>query len=388
MESLVPGERDLTAAMAERLFEMTGVLIPQDGWDPEAVPVHLRMNVVVTDPSGRELAVGRDFEAIRRRLGEQARERFAELVTGDPVRPGANPAANGRDGWFERDSVSSWDFGDLSEQVEFARGGVTLNGYPALVEESGSVALRLLDTPESAQQATRAGMRCLFALCARDKVKYLRRKLPGLQEMSLHFVGVGSQSDLVEDLLAAIVDRAFLGDGPMPRTRATFEDRLSGGRERLVDVANELCGLAGVILGTRHEVCKSMSTELPAGAAEALRDIRSQLDHLVYVGFMSHTPYERLQHLPRYLKAIAIRLRKLAEAPDRDRARRADIERLWLMWSQRSEVLVGEQIRDPELETFRWMLEELRVSQFAQELRTPGPVSVKRLEQQWQAVKD
>jgi ATP-dependent helicase HrpA len=206
--------------------------------------------------------------------------------------------------------------------------------------------------------------------------------------MSLHFVGVGSQSDLVEDLLAAIVDRAFLGDGPAPRTRAAFEDRLSTGRERLIDVANELCGLAGVILGTRHEVCKSMNTEVPGAAAEALQDIRSQLDHLVYVGFMSHTPYERLRHFPRYVKAIAVRLRKLAEAPDRDRARRADIERLWLMWRQRSEVLVREQGRDPELETFRWMLEELRVSQFAQELRTPGPVSVKRLEQQWQAVKD
>jgi ATP-dependent helicase HrpA len=152
-------------------------------------------------------------------------------------------------------------------------------------------------------------------------------------------------------------------------------------------VANEVCDLAGQILAAYHQVSKLLSGNLPLSAYEAAADIREQLDYLIYPGFISNTPHEWLQHLPRYLQAIQLRLQKLNQSPDKDRQRRADIERLWGYWKQRKQKHDELDIHDPELEKFRWMLEELRVSQFAQELKTAFPVSVKRLEEQSRKVK-
>jgi ATP-dependent helicase HrpA len=360
----------LADAMAAQLEKTTGVAIPPQDWHPEVLPKYLSMRLCVVDPEGKTLASGRDLQTIQKRLRNDAEQTFAALPTPE----------------FEREQVRDWDFGDLPEQIEFERNGVTLKGYPALVVEDEGLALRLLDSPQKAQAALRQGLHRLIALKLRDKIKHLKRHMPNLQKMSLHYIGIGTQEQLREDLLNAIVDRAFFGDEALPRTRQAFEQCLERGRAQLMSVANELCERVAEVLAANHNVRKRLNGNLPLSWAEAVSDIREQLDHLVYPGFLTQTPYQWLQHLPRYLRAIELRVEKLSYSSDKDRQRLSDIARLWDNCRKRWEKNSERGLYDPELETFRWMLEELRVSQFAQELKTSVPVSLKRLEAQWQRV--
>jgi ATP-dependent helicase HrpA len=370
-EALTPADGSLTEAMSVRLLRMTGVVVATDDWDPSAVPEHLKMNLRVVDPDGRILAEGRDLEAIRQRLRSRARESFAALPTPE----------------YEREGLRDWDFGDLPEQVEFIRNGIALKGYPALVRsDDGSVALRLLDTPQRAEAAFRLGLCRLIELRARDKIRYLKRNLPRAQQMSLYFVGIGSQQALRDDLTAAIVDRAFLGDRPLPRNQADFNRCLEWGGSRLLEVADEVCQLVHASLSAYHDVRKRLNGELPLSWREAATDVREQLEQLIYVGFVSATPFEWLRHLPRYLKAVGLRLSKLDQQPDRDRQRFSQMAPLIESYRAQRDCNRAKGVTDPELELFRWMLEELRVSQFAQELGTSMPISLKRLESQWRHV--
>jgi ATP-dependent helicase HrpA len=370
LEVIEPGGRSLTEAMTERLQRMTGVRIPEDAWNFDAVPLHLRMRCQVVDADGKALAVGRDWEAIQAQLRGEARTRFAALPTPE----------------FEREQVRDWDFGELPEAVSFVRNDIQLRGYPALVAEpDGTLALRLLDSPARAEAATRAGLRRLIGWRLGPAFKQLARDLPHFQRMTLHYVGLGAQEALREDLLNTILDRAFLTDQPLPRDRAAFDAVLERGKTRLAAARVEICDLADAILAAYHEVRRSLSDD-PTWA-EAMADIRDQLAGLVYPSFLGQTPPEWLPHVPRYLRAIGLRLQKLRQAPDKDRQRRGDILRLRESCRRQLERNARQEKHDPELVRFRWLLEELRVSQFAQELKTLLPVSVKRLEEQWGRVR-
>ena len=370
LEVIEPGGQSLVGAMTEQLQRMTGVRIPEDAWNPEAVPNHLRMRFQVVDAEGQALAVGRDWVGIQAQLRGEARTSFAALPTPE----------------FERERVRDWDFGELPQEVSFIRNGIQLRGYPALIAEAdGTLALRVLDSPMRAEVATRAGLRRLIGWRLGPAFKTLTRDLPQFQRMTLHYLGLGTQEQLREDLLNAMLDRAFLADGPLPRDRATFEALLERGKQRLAAVRKEVCETADAILAAHHEVRQALTGESPIWA-EALADIREQLARLIYPGFLSRTPAEWLPHLPRYLRAITLRLQKLRQAPDRDRQRRGDIIRLWEACQRRLDEDTRRERHDPELIRFRWLLEELRVSQFAQELKTLLPVSVKRLEEQWERV--
>ncbi|MCP5459192.1 MAG: ATP-dependent RNA helicase HrpA, partial [Gammaproteobacteria bacterium] len=285
LEVLVPDGRRLTEAIATYLHKITGVAIPPDAWQAEAIQDHLRMRLRVLNADGSVLVQGRDLETIKKELEGPAQKSFAALPTPE----------------FERDDVHDWDFGDLPLQVEFERNGIRLKGYPTvLAQEDGSVALRLVDAPERAERLLKSGVRRMLIGRLRDPVRYLKRNLPGLQQMSLYFVGVGTQEELRDDLLTAILNRAFLDDGPLPRSREAFEACLTRGKPRLQSVANELCTVVREALAVYHEVRKILNEEdRPLGWSEALEDIQDQLDWLVYKGFITQTPAIWLNHLPR-----------------------------------------------------------------------------------------
>ncbi|MDS4068811.1 MAG: ATP-dependent RNA helicase HrpA, partial [Candidatus Competibacter sp.] len=343
--------RSLVSAMTEHLQRMTGVAIPEDAWNMEAVPRHLRMRFQVVDVDGKVLAVGRDWAALQAQLRGEARSSFAALPTPE----------------FERERLRDWDFGELPEEVSFVRNGIQLRGYPALVAETdGSLALRVLDSPARAEAATRIGLRRLIAWRLGPAFKQLARDLPHFQRMTLHYVGLGTQEALREDVLDAILDRAFLAEPSLPRDRTAFDALLERGKTRLAAARVEVCELADAVLAAYHEVRRSLSDD-PIWV-EAMADVRDQLARLVYPGFLSQTPPEWLPHLPRYLRAITLRLQKLRQAPDKDRQRRGDIIRLWESCRRQLERNARQEKHDPELIRFRWLVEELRVSQFAQEL--------------------
>lgn len=370
LEAAKPGEGSLQEALRRELKRMTGVEIPIDAWDKVELPNHLVMHYRVVDENGRTLATGSDLAALQHELDERA------AVALDSM-----PAT----GW-ERAEVRRWDFGALPETVEVRSRGVTIRAYPALIDRRDHVQLTLLDNPDEARTATRAGVRRLFLLALPQQVKYLRRSLPGLEQMCLQFREVGSCDSLREDILFAAVDRAFMPDGRLPRSQEDFQRRLEAGRAELVEIAQRLSAETGEVLALFHEIRKRLRGPVVLGQVESLQDIREQLALLIYPGFVSATPPERFADLPRYLRAILRRLEKLEADPNRDRALLRELRPHWERWRERAEQHRQKHIDDPRLTEFRWLLEEYRVSLFAQELRTAVPVSDKRLRQLWAQV--
>lgn len=370
VQALVPDRAPLQEAVADQLRRMTGVEVEAGAFDAARLPAHLHMRFRVVDTRGRTLAAGRDLSALRAELAGRAREQFARLS----------------DTGFERDDVNTWDFGDLPAQVDLERAGLTLRGYPALVPEDGRIALRLLETAAEARRRMPEGLVALFAREHGQEVKYVRRNLPGLNTMCLRYAPLGGCEDLREDLVHMSIRRALLPDGEPVFTEREYRARSADARRRLVTAANELCALVERILALHHDVRKRLKGALPPAWLQAVGDIRSQLEHLVYAGFVRRTPDWALPHLPRYLQAVERRLERLQAQPGRDRQLQLQIAPLWERWlarrAQDPEAAAG----DAELVRYRWLVEELRVSLFAQELGTAEKVSVKRLEEQWQRV--
>ncbi len=355
-----------------------GVDVPVEAWEEEELPAHLRMNFRVVDDRGAEVAGGRDLAALRLQLGVKARREFTDS---------ARTA-------FERTGATRWDFGELPEQVAFTRAGQKLLGYPAIVDEGQSVSLVLLDTDQEAAAATRKGLRRLFRLTAVEQVRYVGRNLPGLQTMALQYVlladlhGRGqdkatAMEKLQEELVAAICDRAFFVEEDPIRTQAAFDARVTKARTRLTDVTNSVCRVVAEILAEYQRLRPQMQQAGAQAWQRLMGDVRAQLQALLVPGFIESTPFHRLEHFPRYLEAISVRLDKFPSNPARD-AQWADTLAQWnRQRQQRLETDRARGVRNPRLEEFRWMLEELRVSLWAQQLKTPYPISFKRMEKAW-----
>ena len=282
---------------------------------------------------------------------------------------------------------TAWDFGELPELLELQglgrSGDTTLIGYPALVDRDDAVELQVFDEPESAQREHRRGLRRLFAIALREPLKFFDRNVPEFQRLSILFMPLGTADELKRDLVDALIDRACLGD-PWPTDRAAFEARVAQARPRVTLVGNELARTVAAILTEYASLAKKLPAAR-AGAPAAFADITQQLAGLVPARFVSVTEPARLGHLARDLKAAGARLDKLRVEPARDAQRLAEIAPLAQNLARAQAALKGR--RDPRLDDFRWMLEELRVSLFAQELRTPMPVSVKRLERVWESIR-
>ncbi|MGE0383757.1 MAG: ATP-dependent RNA helicase HrpA [Gammaproteobacteria bacterium] len=347
---------DLDAALSEVLLHEFGVAVSRQDWEAVVLPAHLRMHLEIVDAQGRTIAAGDDVDALRAQLGAQARERFS----------------NGG-GWpIECHGARAWIFGSVDEVVEGSVAGHRVRGFPALVDEHTGVGLKVWDTRDGARAQTRAGLRRLARLALPDQVKFLRSRLRGFDEMSLMFAGVGSGEQLREDLLDAVLDRACELDPDAIRDPDTFAARVQAGRARLSEAADRLCAAIAPILRAWREV----RSRLPQAGAAAV-DLGSQLDALVYPGFIAATPPPRLLELPRYLRAARMRLDKLRLAPARDAAQQAALQPLWDALRAHPHWRAPP---EPPWERFRWQLEELRVSLFAQELGTVEPVSVPRLQ--------
>ncbi len=267
--------------------------------------------------------------------------------------------------------------------MEVERGAQTLVGYPGLVDRGGTVDLEVFDSPEKAALTHRAGLRRLFMLQLREQAKYVEKGLPELNRMALQFAGLGDAADLGAQLVAAAFERTCMAD-PLPRTAAEFARRRDEARSRIALVAQELARLVGAILAERQAVAKKLQGA--KAFADAARDIEAQLARLMPGDFVLATPWERLQHFPRYLKAAGLRLDKLRADPARDARAAAEIAPLEAQaLREEARQRKGGGV-DRELAQFRWLLEELRVQAFAQELRTPVPVSAKRLAKLWQTL--
>ncbi len=354
----------LTRALQRDIEEREQLKLALESFRGEAVPDHLLMNYRVVDAHGRILGQSRNLAELRSRLGAQAESSFAEVEA----------VAD------EQAGLTSWSFGELAEVMEVRAGGASTIGFPALVDGGTSVALRVFDTPEKAHSEHRGGLRRLFALALAEPVRYIRKTLPLPREMVLQFLPFGNEAELRAQLATATVERTCMA-APWPKDAQTFQERKEQARPRVTLVAQELARLAAGILADHAAVSKGV-VQLKA-FPQVAADVRAQLAELLPRDFLATTAYERLQNFPRYLKAAALRLDKLRADPVRD-------QRLALEWSAVAKPFAHErtararsQVGDWQLDEFRWLLEELRVALFAQELKTPMPVSVKRLRKIW-----
>ncbi|WP_411293313.1 ATP-dependent RNA helicase HrpA [Thiohalomonas denitrificans] len=367
LEALRADDAPLTEVFARQLLRMTGIEVPADAWQLDALPQHLLMNFRVTDEKGKTLQEGRDLVRLQQAMAGQVRQTLSE-----------KPLAG-----IERKGITAWDFGELPETVETQSGGLTLRAWPALVDCDESVAIRLFESKAAAKGKNRAGLRRLFTLEARDKVKYLRRSLPDRQTLCLLFAHRGGCDPLCDDIIAAAIDRVLFAKDEAPRNASEFEARLAEGRRTLVPVAAEIASYVKAALEQERLVRKALKGPLDPQAIQTAADVNVQIERLVYPGFVSATPSEWLPRLPAYLKAALSRLEKLPRSPARDRQAAQElaplVERLETRWAAIPE---GES-PESELQRFRWLLEEFRVSLFAQELGTVERVSATRLQRQW-----
>jgi ATP-dependent helicase HrpA len=342
-----------------------GELVPADALDGAEIPAHLLTNFRVIDEAGRELAMGRDLAALKGELGQAAQLTFAKAEPG-----------------IEKSGIKAWDFGELPATIAFTRGGRKLTGYPALEDEGDSVSIKLFDTQAAADASLRGGVVRLMALALKEQMRSLEKNLPGLTQAALHLRGLSSADELKNDALAAITDRAFVGEDPLPRNAREFETLKGRARTRL-PVVREAAGRLVVAIAEEYQRAQSRLAAAAKTAPQAAADIRAQIGRLVYKGCIRATPWEHLNDLPRYLKATQMRLDKYPRYFERDAEHAAKVGAIWKRYEERAVKLRKAGLADPRLEDYRWRIEELRVSLFAQELKTPYPVSYKRLDKLW-----
>jgi len=354
--AMSPRDGPLLTALTAQLKSMTGIIVPADAWNITGLPDHLRMNFRIVDGEGGSLASGRDIDALRRDLGREAGDSFTAHARHE----------------LERGGITSWDFGMLPETVELGKRELTVRGFPGLMDEGESAAIRLFDTLENARTETRAGVERLLRIACRDRLRTFEREIPRLDAMCLHYASLGSCTELRRDLIGRIVQLAFFDNADLPRDRDGYQTMLETGRRRLHTVAQELFSLAEETLRRAHEVRKRLARPLNPRAIQAIGDMQTQLDLLICKGYLSSTPLARLRHYPRYLQGIIVRLDKLDRDPLRDQTRMAQFLPLWERY-----LALG---ADNAPESVRWLLEELRISLFAQELKTAERVSVQRID--------
>ncbi len=372
MVTLEYGVGDFYAVVARALSEIGREPIRPEWFDETLLPPHLRMNIRVVDAEGKSLAAGRDLGVLRTQLA-------VEAEAAAPVEPLTAP-------WLQ-EKLTSWTIGDLPQQVDYSRAGVKLRAYPALVDRGESAAVQLFDTPEKAAHEHRAGLRRLFQLAAHRELRGQIAWLPHMETMTLEAASLPDHRHLqrrIEDLLT---DLAFCSSD-LPRSRSEFEERLSQGRDALPAAVQDVAGLLPELFSQFHRVRLALESAVAAHLQPAVADMQSQLDALMRSGFLTSTPWPWLVHYPRYLRGMLTRLDRLRSGGmERDRQAMELVGRRWRDFEERRESHESRQVFDAELERFRWLLEEYRVSLFAQGLGTSQPVSEKRLDRQWARVK-
>ncbi len=364
------GSGPLLQQLADVLSNLGGIRIRADDFRPEKLPEHLRMNIRVIDETGQTVAQARDLAAVRSKLGDVT-PAGAEIHSGE----------------WHTDGLTDWSFGDLPEQVTVSRGSYTVTAFPAVLDKGHSVSLRLLDDATAAQRQTRAGLRRLLLLKAGREIEGQVRKLPHVSRLELYAANLPHSKSLRKQIAELIADKALFRDGPMPRSAEAFEADMKAARRNLGIAAAEAARIVTPLLEYYHLACVALDEAKAPSWRESVADIRDQLAELLGENFLVDTPEPWRSHLPRFMKAILVRLEKLRNARvSRDQDAMQAL-RPWLQrYRDKAQALESQGLFDPALGHFRWMLEEYRVSLFAQELGTSIKVSPQRLQKQWDEV--
>jgi len=412
---------DLIDAIIADIRKQITISVLTSDFKPEQLPAHHFMNFKVVDEHGRQLDMGRNLATLQAEYGLQARQSFQRMAEGgnapasaaqlaqlagggigsggsakpkhggiaaeaargaSPVSaPASAPAAAASSTAPQHTNITTWSFGELPELLEITQGKLSLIGFPALVDKGTHCDLEVFDDPNVAARTHRIGLRRLFMLQMRDQIKFVEKSIPNLQQMGMQFMSMGTQEELRDQIIAKAIDIACLQD-PLPTDEASFIKRKDEGKSRIVLLVNEIARLVSQVLTEYHGLPK----RLQGINQQVAQDMQQQLQGLVHKRFLIENEFSQLSHFPRYLKAMNVRLEKLRADAARDAKAMAEWNQAAAPYQRLMRDKSAGKNTDPKLVEYRWMLEELRVSLFAQELRTPMPVSVKRLMKVWESM--
>lgn len=368
-------DHSLTQQLGKQLRKFTGIDIPEDAWPVHDLDPHYVFNIAVINEQGQIQFQSKDIGEIKK---------FASNSKA------LKPVDTNSRHELERDQLTQWDFPDLPDYITCEQAGISIRRYPALIDKGDSVSLVLMDTTTKAQQYTRAGLRRLLILNLPQQIRFIKNNFKQLKAMALNYRTLGKQNDLLEELISASIDQCFHLEQQPIQTRQAFETLLKEKKSDLATTVQQLESQSAEILKLYHSIQKQLKGNIPLFLADSLGDIKTQLQHLVYPSFLIDTPEQWRQQYPRYLNAILSRLEKITGGNNKvqkDKLHTQELKALWQQYQTRLKQHQTNGIIDPELETYRWMLEEYRVSLFAQELKTIVPISAKRLSKQWQKIK-
>jgi len=369
LELATPREKPLANAMLDFLGDYLNLKLPASTWDRIEVPAHLLVNFRVMDGEGNELAMGRDLGKLQEELGQIARMAF-QGGEGNLTAPTD----------IEKTGLIAWTIGTLPDGIPVKRAGRTVTAYPACVDEGKSVAVRLFETAREAEIAHRHGVVRLISLELKTQLRNFEKGPSGFNQTALQLKTVIPADKLLADFLETLADRAIIGDDPLPRDERAYRDQITRAKQRIPVVAEAL----GRTLAQVAEAYAALQVSMRAAGPRA-NSVSSALaqgrDRLVYTGFLAATPWAQHQHLPRFLRALGKRLDKFMSMPEREARHGPVVASYWARWLAEKERTAA--TASEALLQFRWLIEELHVSLFAQELKTPFPVSTKRLDKIW-----
>lgn len=366
------GQGALPQALGHELLRMTGARVPDEAWDESVslVEGHLRMNIEVVDGQGKFLGEGRDLAELTARFAAASQAALAVPRDAKSEQP-----------------VQAKAFSEVKPTAQQKIAGLSMTVYPALVEDNGTVREGRFSTQAEADFQHRRALQRLLLQQLAEPAKFLRGKLPGLTELGLLYRDMGRVDALVEDILLASLDSCILdGEPVLPREGAALAALAERKRGSWAEHAERLARQTLEVLKLWHGLQKRFKGKIDLSQAVALNDIKQQLGNLVYPGFVRETPALWFKELPRYLKAIELRLEKLGSQVQKDRVWSGELANLWAQYKARADKHAQEGKRDEQLALYRWWLEEYRVSLFAQQLGTKVPISDKRLSKQWSQV--
>lgn len=359
----VPLEKPLLDTLIYELRRMTGVTVEAEHWNWEQIPSHLKMTFRVVDENGKKIAESMNLDELKFNLKDRVQESISAVA----------------DDGIEQSGLHIWSFADLPQCYEQKQRGFSVKAFPAIVDEKDAVAIKLFETEFEQSVAMQQGLRRLLLLNVPSPIKYLHEKLPNKAKLGLYFTPFGRVLDLIDDCIACAVDKLIADFGGFVWDEAGFEKLRDFVRENLNEVTVDIAQKVEQILTLTYQLNQRLKGKMDFTMAFALSDIKSQLAGLVYQGFVQKSGYDRLPDLQRYLQAIDKRIDKLAQDVNRDRAAMLRVEQVQQAYQQLLAKLPKSKPISDEIAEIRYMIEELRVSLFAQQLGTKYQVSEKRV---------
>ncbi|WP_202112659.1 ATP-dependent RNA helicase HrpA [Gilliamella sp. Pas-s95] len=367
-------DQPLLESLETEFHKMTGVKVAPEDWQLDQIPDYLKMNFSIVDSNNKEIAVSKDLVLLKEELKNQLQQAFSSLTIKKTVQ-------------IEQNNLTEWNFGSLPNIYEENHKNYTIKAYPAIIDNQHSVSIKLVDNQDEQQRLTKLGLRRLLILNIPSPIKYLHEKLPNKSKLSLYFNSFGTVLSLIDDCIACGVDYLIEKNGQVIQNQDNYEALLDYTKSHINDVVVDIAKEVESILTLYYNIGKKLKGRIDISLAFALSDIKKQMDHLIYKGFVAQSSYKRLPDINRYLLAIEKRIEKLMLNTTKDRQSMNIIDEVEVQYKKWLNSL-SENLKSQEKVTnIRWMIEELRVNLFAQQLGTAYPISVKRIKQQIDKVK-